>query len=622
MKTFPIGIMVLFTLQAGAQYDAWVDQPFKNQVLIIDSICQAYAHSNDSIGFMAVLKKLTSLAKTKKETELTLLTEYARFNYLVEKNINQPDLVLSSYTHLKQKSLQHKNIRIAALVERKMAFYYWVKAENYEWAFEHYFKGYELLKQLSANIYPFRQVDLYTLGEKYYFFNDYPNAILYLHKALAEKNGDDPTFPISINNTMALSFQGMDQIDSSNHYFFAALEIAEKTNSTFWIGNLTGNIGGNFLRTGNEDEAEKWLRKDVEISLFTKNKGSAAGALMMIATINLNKGNTKLAFAQVDSCKILLNDSSSPTRRKTLYPLLSKMAAYNGDWKLAAAYLDSTLTVRDQIEKKVNASKLLRAQQKADIQQHRAEMQKVENERRIKTMERNATATGLFLSILGALVLFRQIKRTRKAKKRSDELLLNILPENVADELKEFGTSKAKRFENVTVLFSDFVSFTQHAEALSAEELVALLDYYFTAFDQIITSLGLEKIKTVGDAYICVGGLPEANAAHAEKVVRAALKQQDVMAQHPAGWNIRIGIHSGSVVAGIVGSKKFAYDIWGDTVNTASRMESHGAPGKINISRATYELLKNNPAFIFENRGKVDTKGKGEMEMWFVDGKD
>ena len=135
-----------------------------------------------------------------------------------------------------------------------------------------------------------------------------------------------------------------------------------------------------------------------------------------------------------------------------------------------------------------------------------------------------------------------------------------------------------------------------------------MLDYYFTAFDQIITSLGLEKIKTVGDAYICVGGLPEANAAHAEKVVRAALKQQDVMAQHPAGWNIRIGIHSGSVVAGIVGSKKFAYDIWGDTVNTASRMESHGAPGKINISRATYELLKNNPAFIFVNK-VVNTVG-------------
>lgn len=220
---------------------------------------------------------------------------------------------------------------------------------------------------------------MYTLGEKYYFFNDYPNAIQYLHKALAEKNWNDPAFPISINNTMALSFQGMDQIDSSNHYFFAALKIAEKRDDTFWIGNLTGNIGGNFMRTGNVDEAEKWLRKDVEMSLLTNNKGSAAGALLMIATMNLNKGNTRLAFEQVDSCKILLSENFPLNRQKTLYPLLSKMAAYNGDWQSASDYLDSAIVVRDQIEKKANASKLLRAQQKADIQQHRAEIQEIEN---------------------------------------------------------------------------------------------------------------------------------------------------------------------------------------------------------------------------------------------------
>jgi class 3 adenylate cyclase len=183
-----------------------------------------------------------------------------------------------------------------------------------------------------------------------------------------------------------------------------------------------------------------------------------------------------------------------------------------------------------------------------------------------------------------------------KEKQRSESLLLNILPQEVADDLKETGSAKAKLFDNVTVLFSDFKSFTKVSERLTPQELVNELDACFRGFDEIISKYGIEKIKTVGDAYLAVCGLPAADKNHAVKMVQAALEIRDFMAERhkllgDKTFEIRIGLNSGSVVAGIVGVKKFAYDIWGDTVNTAARMEQNGEAGKVNISEATYNLL-------------------------------
>jgi class 3 adenylate cyclase len=206
-------------------------------------------------------------------------------------------------------------------------------------------------------------------------------------------------------------------------------------------------------------------------------------------------------------------------------------------------------------------------------------------------------------------------------KKKADDLLRNILPEEVAEELKENGSSVARLYEHVTVLFTDFADFTQMSELLSAESLVAEIDHCFKAFDRIIEEYGLEKIKTVGDAYIAVAGLPLKNDRHAQMVVGAALAIRDFMdarrKDHPSAFAIRLGVHSGPVVAGIVGLKKFAYDIWGDTVNTAARMEQHGEVGKVNVSNATYALLGNE--FSFSYRGELEAKHKGKMGMYFAE---
>lgn len=208
-------------------------------------------------------------------------------------------------------------------------------------------------------------------------------------------------------------------------------------------------------------------------------------------------------------------------------------------------------------------------------------------------------------------------------KERSDALLRNILPDETADELKRNGHVQAKQYDNVTVLFTDFKDFSRSAETMTPHELVSEIDYYYKAFDHIVDECGLEKIKTIGDAYMAAAGLPVEEPDHAVKALRAAIRIRDFVDHEKRergikrSFAIRIGVNSGPVVAGVVGHKKFAYDIWGDAVNTASRMESSSEPGKVNISDSTYNLIKDQ--FHCTYRGKLEVKGKGCVEMYFVE---
>lgn len=210
-------------------------------------------------------------------------------------------------------------------------------------------------------------------------------------------------------------------------------------------------------------------------------------------------------------------------------------------------------------------------------------------------------------------------------KEKSEDLLLNILPVEVALELKNNKFSKPRKFDMVTVLFADFINFTQATERLTPEELVDEIHYCYSEFDKIVSYHGVEKIKTIGDAYMCAGGIPKVSSQHAIQILNAAFdimhfmnaEKQKKAKLGKSFFEIRIGVHSGSVVAGIVGLKKFAYDIWGDTVNTASRLETNSQPNKINISGTTYQLIKNN--FECTYRGKIHAKGKGEIDMYFVE---
>ncbi len=211
-------------------------------------------------------------------------------------------------------------------------------------------------------------------------------------------------------------------------------------------------------------------------------------------------------------------------------------------------------------------------------------------------------------------------------KQKTENLLLNVLPQAIVNEMKETGSSVPKKFSDVTVLFSDFVGFTSISEQMLPEELVKRLDYLFKKFDAIVLRNGLEKIKTIGDAYMCVCGLPNPDVNHAKNAVKAALELLAFVKEFNAAlqpgekkWHLRIGIQTGQVVAGVIGDYKFTYDVWGDTVNTASRLEQHSEPGKVNISADVYDLIKED--FACEKRGSFQVKNKGEIFMYFVDEK-
>jgi class 3 adenylate cyclase len=215
--------------------------------------------------------------------------------------------------------------------------------------------------------------------------------------------------------------------------------------------------------------------------------------------------------------------------------------------------------------------------------------------------------------------------RLSEEKQKSDHLLLNILPYETAEELKETGVARSKSFNSVTVMFSDFRNFTYVAEKLSPEKLVSEINCYFSMFDEIINKYNVEKIKTIGDAYMCAGGIPNENCTNAADVILAAFEMQRFMLAKKKEkemdgelfFETRIGIHTGPVIAGIVGTKKFAYDIWGDTVNVARRMETCGETGKVNISGSTFRLIEQQFNCVY--RGKVAAKNKGEIDMYFVE---
>ena len=232
----------------------------------------------------------------------------------------------------------------------------------------------------------------------------------------------------------------------------------------------------------------------------------------------------------------------------------------------------------------------------------------------------------LFVQIFMGILVQVLTQNLNQERRKSDRLLRSVLPETIALELKQTDRVQPIDYESASVLFTDFVGFTQIAEGFTPQQLIEELDTCFSQFDLIAKKHKLEKIKTIGDAYMAVGGVPVVNRTHAVDCILAALEIEQVvsrlreheMAENRPYWQIRIGIHSGDLVAGVVGREKFSYDVWGDTVNTASRLESSGVAGRINISGATYELVKH--FFNCEFRGKIAAKNKGEIEMYFVNG--
>ncbi len=459
---------------------------------------------------------------------------------------------------------------------------------------------------------------------------DYDKAIEYYHRAfsLGKALEDKSSYGITAVN-LGEVFMFKNQYDSAHYYFDISLKAVDGTEDAPYTLN---DIGALFMLEHEYDKAIEIQTHAAKLAKDLDLKSDWAIALIGLGKSFKAKNDFTNAISKFSEAEPIAQEVDAKYSLKEIYQGLSDIYSEKNDYTKTAKYQSLLLAVKDSIYNLETDKKLGTLQFTFDLDKQKNQISLLTKDQEIQQQEiarqklvRNGFIGGFAIVLLFAGVFFKQRNRISKEKKRSDELLLNILPEETAEELKQTGTAKAKSYEMVSVLFTDFKNFTLASEKLTPEELVKEIDYCFGAFDNIITKLGLEKIKTIGDAYMCASGLPVTDTNHADKMVKAGLEMQEFIAQNKKEretknkiyFELRCGIHSGPVVAGVVGTKKFAYDIWGDTVNTASRMESSGEIGKVNISGTTYELVKDKFQCVY--RGKIAAKNKGDIDMYFVE---
>jgi len=500
-----------------------------------------------------------------------------------------------------------------------------------------------------------------------------------------EQAGDSSSMA-KVYNNLGSRYSEMGMNDMAIIYYEKAIDINERFQDHSRLVKNYGNIGTVYSSLDEHEKALEYYTKAYMITKDLDNKVDMSITLLNMAITyrNMKKLDLALSFAeqsyliaretndeigkleyfiitaeifkdQEDFDKAMKNYSIAESiadsigARQNLLEIYSGMAdiyAQIGDFENAYLYNERYNEERMRLldnEKNRALDKIKefeddKVQSEIDILTKDAEIQELMI-RRQKIIRNSVAGAGAFILLIAILLLhrYRYVRKTRNQlekknviiqdeKEKSDSLLLNILPEETAEELKAKGNSKARSFEMVTVLFTDFKGFTKMAEMMSPDELVAEIDHCFKAFDNIISNYDIEKIKTIGDAYMCAGGLPVANKTNAVEVVKAALEIRDFMLmlkenrtrKEQPYFEIRVGVHTGPVVAGIVGIKKFQYDIWGDTVNIASRMESSGEAGEVNVSGTTYKLIRKK--FECVHRGKIEAKNKGAVDMYFVKG--
>jgi adenylate cyclase len=478
--------------------------------------------------------------------------------------------------------------------------------------------------------------NLGNIGNVYMELKDYPAALQYHERSLAisEKISDRKaaaTNYTSLGNVYFLQ----KSYELATAYELKALDLAESTGSLISASEALLNLSKIYEATERFDSAYLAFNGHIMLRDSLNNLENQKEATKRTLQFEFGKKEDSLRQQQIITDvklqqQILL---AAKQQQELAYKQIAINLA-NKDKELQhLAYLKSQADLQfEQSLTREKEEQLNLAENEKKLQITQVNLQKSQLELQDKALQAQKTQRlfyigGILLLSLLSFFIFRNFRNQQKSnriiqseKQKSDDLLLNILPSEVADELKENGRAMARQFDEVTVLFTDFVDFTRISEKLSPQDLVSELHRNFKAFDEIIERHGLEKIKTIGDAYMAVSGLPVPDPDHALMAARAALEIQNFVQQRQKGmahpFEIRIGLHSGPVVAGIVGVKKFAYDIWGDTVNTAARMESSSEPGKINMSGATYALIKD--ALACDYRGKITAKNKGEVDMYFL----
>ncbi|WKK65662.1 adenylate/guanylate cyclase domain-containing protein [Lutimonas zeaxanthinifaciens] len=467
----------------------------------------------------------------------------------------------------------------------------------------------------------------------YSSMGDHSNSVQFYKKAISiHKKKDSLKSLAKALENLGDEYLNVSKPDSALIMFEQSGPVFKKLGYLPGIAMNIGNKGVAYIYLGENELAEVEINHAMNMFEKMENYYAISNFLNYLSDLYSSQGELDLALKYSKRSLEISEKYGLKGEISKANLQLSNLYEKSGDPETSLYYYKNHIAYKDSVNNIAAVQQMADIRTDYEVSQKQLEVDLLQQKQRIQRIVLYSILGAFILIVALAFGLFRRNKFIEKTKSlieiernRSDKLLLNILPEQTAQELKEHGKVKAKKFESVTVLFTDFKGFTELSEDLSPEDLVKSVDYYYQKFDEIIKENSLEKIKTIGDSYMAAAGLPFPQKDHAKKLLSAAFEidafVKETKLNGPEGikkFDIRIGLNSGPVVAGVVGSDKFAYDIWGDTVNIASRMESSSIPGKINISESTYRLVKDD--FDCEYRGEIQVKNKGKLKMYFVIG--
>ncbi len=496
-------------------------------------------------------------------------------------------------------------------------------------AINHYLESLEVAQEINE---PLRIATAYiNIGNV--FMNKsitYKEALDYFQKALPiciELNDLEAYGTTTVN--MGEIFFKQNQVDSALYYFNLSYEaLVQIDGNTPYV---LMNIGRTHLLDGDMDQARENLERALLLATERGAKLEMAQSLIGLAKVDMNLKKYRIAIDHLSEGERITQAIGARNERMEVLGLLSASFANLNEYATALTYQIEYVELRDTIYNAENEKRIAALIQGNEIDQQKSQIQVQDLTIQKQRFAKNAFLVGLLTFLLVSFIIFRNYRQKVKInrildlqKAEIERLILNILPKSVADELQKTGKATPRYYDHVSVLFTDFKGFSRIAGNLSPQELVEELNQYFVAFDNIVEKYGLEKIKTIGDAYMCACGLPTEDPKNAIKAVQAGLEMQEYINQKNSEkkekglsmWDLRIGIHTGPIVAGVVGRKKYAYDIWGDTVNIASRMESNGEEGLVNISASTFNDVKE--IYKCTYRGKIEAKNIGTVDMYFI----
>lgn len=653
MKYLYFIITLLVTLMIPAKLNS------QNDLQVFDSLLKAVIKNPDDAE---ILENFSDVAKNILYdipdssyfyiSELYRLADNMNHRYLMATALNLQGMILeqSDYRRSIEKYNQSLEIseksgynKLTASTLNNLSIVYSLMGE-YNQSVEYLLRLLKLTEAMNDTMR--LAVALNNIGLRYFNMDRPEIALDYYRRAknLNTITNDVDRLATNLSN-IGVAFQAMQKFDSALIYQNNAIALHKKNNDSFKLQYGYQAMVYLYLEMKEFDKAWEIYDSAMYHAKIVDDTYGMINLIVAKATLLNEESNYRKSVKILTEAEKLALEMNYKSILVDIYEQLTVSFRGLKNYIKAFEYNEKYIALQDSLQ---NLEK-----NKAIQQVNLYEKQKAETEREI--LSRNIEIQNLnlkrqkllrnFIIIIGALFLvmliglwsrFRFVRKTKRElevkntiieneRERSDTLLLNILPAQTAKELKASGKSKAKMYEMVTVLFTDFKGFTNLAELMTPQELVDEIDHCYQAFDDIIGKHQVEKIKTIGDAYMCAGGLPKANTTNALDVLKAACEIREFMERYKKErmlhgkpfFEARMGIHTGPVVAGIVGNRKFAYDIWGDTVNIASRMESGGEVGMINISQTTFEKVKEH--FICTYRGKLETKNKGLLDMYFVE---